>query len=174
MNGIWTPEYNPPQINETALTTVRLLLDEDYAGTINDATTDLDTRHDAFGSFLDQFGFALNKASEEGIWPAKTLKAAAAVTLLAYREAGIFTVIDEKAVKMGRFTAELYGIPDTYVVSMHDDKGLMRITDAVQEKPAFNDSHLAAQHTGGYGQVLQLGSGCARHYLQQAIQLAAA
>jgi hypothetical protein len=173
MNTLWTPENLPPQLSETATVEFQTLLQHDVAPVLNRAFVELEEENEPFATFLDEFGFNLNQASSEGIWPERALKTGAAVTLLAYRQEGITNAVDERAIELGRFVAELHGVPTTYLERALEDSQLQKLTTALSKNPLYDESKLIPENQGGYLQVLELGSGCARHYLQQAIQLAA-
>lgn len=173
METLWTPDNSPPQLSVVAAAAIKQLLRSDITPLLDQAFHHLEKDNEPFGKFIDEFGFDLNRASSEGVWPSRALKTGAAITLLAYRKGGIDNPVDENAVELGRFVADINGVPTTYLESSFEDTTLQDLTTAISKNKIYDESKLAREDQGGYQQVIQLGSGCARHYLRQAIQLAA-
>lgn len=170
MNTIWTPDNSPPQLTDIAANILEEQLQQH--GIVDEALALLE-KEELLMAFLDEFGFELNQASAEGPWPAKTLNIGAAFTLMAYRTAGVHATIDSQAIESGNFLAELYGVPETYVVSSLGDSRLVDMTRKIFSSHIFDESSADARSKGGYEQIGTIGSGCVRHYLQQAVELAA-
>lgn len=164
MSELWVPAMEPPQIDEDAKNAMLSRLRE--RGVIKVASvavTDIRDDHKPYDRHLDRWGRELNGLSEEGIWPLDALKMGAALALAAYREAGYYQTIDDTAVEIGDFVAEMQGVPDIYIMSLNEDLRLQAVIAAASRAPEFLDDE------GGMVQVLGLGAGSARHYLQQAI-----
>lgn len=171
MNAIWTPELTPPQLTDEAVRLLCLQIEEEGVQEVaTRALVTLQNEDEALAVCLDEFGMALNASTPEGIWPAKILMAGAALARQAYREAGFIDTVDENAVGLGRMIAEVSGIPDTYVMSVHEDTRLLDMTMQTAQLPAFDDSHKLVANRGRYTQVLGLGAGFTRHYLQYTLE----
>lgn len=124
----------------------------------------LQENDEPFGAYLDRFGFELNYKRPEGIWPARVLKMGATLAWIAYRASGYTQIIDDDAFSTGTFLAELWGVPDAYTTSYFEDYRLQRLMRLV----LHNAPDLQEVGTG-YAQVLTLGAGSTRHYLQPAV-----
>lgn len=168
---LWTPDLAaPPQLSEEAERTVTLkVLEHGVIPVANHALEQLQNEDQAYADYLDRFGFTLNQLSTEGFWPERMLKIGAALTLLAYREASYVPTIDEEAVTIGNMLAQLDGIPEAYLTALTLDQKLNNLTGAIIEAPDFSERGMGSTDTGGYRQVLEIGAGCTRHYVQQAI-----
>lgn len=168
MAELWIPEQQPPQVSEAAAATVAVqLLDEGLAATSNAGLDRLQTTQDAFGGYLDRFGFDLNQRFTEGLWPERVLKIGASLAFLAYRETGYFQDIDNDAFQLRQALAELEGIPAAYISSLFADEQLLSVIDTAQAAP-----DLQAPDPSAYRQVFGLGAGCMRYYLQAAVVVA--
>lgn len=164
MTDLWLPETTPPQVSESArLTVLERVFQVGVGGMEQQALSLLETQHEPFAEYLNRLGFQLNNISAEGLWPERALKVGAALSALAYQESGYFQTIDEEAFAVGCMVADLESVPEAYVMSLCTDTGLQELLGAVHEAPDF------AADRGGYGQVLQIGAGCTRHFMQQAI-----
>lgn len=74
--------------------------------------------------------------------------------------------VAEEILEAGSQLASEQGIPETYLSSLPQDPKLDYITSAIAEHRDMQDPH------GGYQQVLGIGAGCTRYYLQQALAAA--
>ena len=164
MTFLWTPEHDAPQLSETAKTTVEVLMLEHGVVEVGRFYfSRLDSDHEAFAEYLDRFGDALNNLAPESLWPERTLKTGAVIAMLAYQQAGYLQTIDDQAIAIGEIAADIEGIPDAYSVRLHADPLLVELMGTAQNSRDFKVDE------GGYAQVLDIGAGCTRHYLQQAI-----
>ncbi len=164
MAELWIPTATPPQLSEEAQTAVlTFVLEEGVTPITKAALRTLQSEQEPLGEYLDRFGFNLNTQSTEGFWPERVLKMGASLTLLAYREMGYLHQIDTTSFEKGSAAALLQGIPEAYISSMYDDVGLVDLINTVVTTPELSNSE------GGYEQVLAIGAGCTRFYIQQAI-----
>jgi hypothetical protein len=161
----WIPETNkPPLIEEDA---EKVLIERIQKEGIVPVSTDgfelIRLVHQPLGRYLNGMGRELNSLSAEGPWPARALKLGACLTMLAYYHSGYEQHVDEDAVAAGSLLAELGGIPETFAVSVSLDPLLVDFNRQVLSDTALRDEE------GGFTQVVSIGSGVVRHYLQQAI-----
>lgn len=168
---LWTPDIaSPPQLSEDAERSITLqVFERGVMPVANQALELLQNEDEAYADYLDRFGFELNRISSEGFWPERVLKVGAALTLLAYREASYVPVIDEETVNIGNTLAQLDGIPEAYLTALALDQTLGNLTGTILDAPDFSERGMGNVATGGYRQVLEIGAGCTRHYVQQAI-----
>lgn len=164
MHNFWVPEITPPQLSREAYENMSLkVLEHGIHDVAHKGLADLQTQHEPFAEYLDRLGFALNNISTEGLWPERTLKIGAAIALLGYQESGYFHLVDQTALEIGTLIAELEGIPEAFSMSFALDGNLVELLDTTHDAPDFKADQ------GGYAQVLRIGAGCTRHYMQQAI-----
>ncbi len=164
MAELWIPQQTPPQISEEAQSVVlSLVLEEGITPIANTALLDLQYSEELLGEYLDRLGYDFNKISAEGFWPERVLKIGASLALLAYRETGYLQTINETAFEQANMIAMLEGIPEAYFSSTYADLGLVQLLDNVIEAPELREED------GGYYQMLTIGAGCTRFYMQQAI-----
>jgi hypothetical protein len=170
MSAIWIPETIPPQV--TPLAEEALLgrvLEQGIDNITGEGLDVLRSEHVPLAEYLDRLGFTLNGLSTEGFWPDKVLKTAASVSILAYRETGYFQTVDEDIFNAGASIAATTGVPDAYTISCVLDSNLQNLLDTIQETPELIEVAADRRHQGGYQQVVSIGGGCVRHYLQQAL-----
>ena len=162
---IWAPETSkPPLLKEKAEQNVlRRIGTEGLTPVTTDGFDLIRLVHQPLGTYLNGLGRELNKLSEEGPWPARALKVGACLAIVAYYHSGYDQHIDEDALAAGSLLAELGGIPDTFTVSASLDPVLIDFNRQVTSVDALNDGG------AGFAQVVGIGSGAVRHYLQQAI-----
>ena len=164
MSNLWLPEATPPQVSDEArLTVLERVLAVGIGETERQGLALIQAKHEPLAVYLDRFGFSLNNVSAEGLWPERVLKIGASLSALAYQESGYFQTVDDEALAVGTMIAEIDGIPDVYELSLCTDGGLLELVDAVHDAPDF------ATDQGGYAQILYIGAGCTRHFMQQAI-----
>lgn len=89
--------------------------------------------------------------------------------MLAYRETGYYQELDEDAFEAGAEVAKVIGIPEAYEISCALDPKLSTLLVTVQETPELAEKAAMADMRGGYGQILTMGAGCVRHFLQQKV-----
>lgn len=165
MSELWVPTMEPPQIDEdTEREMISRLAELGITGVTDPALPSLRWEHRPFGRYINRWGRNLNELSEEGIWPKQILKRGAALALAAYREAGYFQIIDEDAFEIGALKMVMYGTTETFEISLSEDPRLQEVVAAATDTP-----ELWEDKGGGMGQVLAIGAGSARYYLQQAI-----
>ena len=165
MTDIWVPEIGPPQVSGDAeVIVLNRILEEGVTFVSGQEIDRLQEEHEPLAAYLDELGFDLNRLSEEGFWPERTLKIGAALSMLAYRETGYFQLIDTDHFELGKFVADLYGIPEAYASSFLEDSGLKALIDAITGAPDFKHDD-----GGGYAQVLSIGAGCVRHYMKHSL-----
>jgi hypothetical protein len=170
MSDLWIPEYTPPQVTAEAEDAVLgQVLEFGLDRATRSGTEIIESTHEPLAEYLDRFGFALNTLAAEGLWADKVLKTGAAISMLAYRETGYFHEIDDESFDAGAEAAKVLGIPEAYNISFILDANLITLIEAVQDTPKLAESASMPDMQGGYGQVLKLGAGCVRHFLQQSI-----
>ncbi len=161
---LWLPETTPPQVTESArLTVLEQMLELGVGGIEHQGLELLEARHEPLADFLNRLGFQLNAISTEGMWPERVLKIGASLSALAYQESGYTQSVDENAIAFGSMLANIEGVPEAYVMSLYADAGLQELLGAVRETPDF------ARDQNGYAQVLCIGAGCTRHFMQQSL-----
>ena len=167
MSVLWLPETAPPQVSEEAQQTVALrLLTEGIVPISRTALSALETTHEPLATYIDRFGFDLNRFSMEGHWPERVLKIGASVGMLAYRETGYFQTVDEDAFALGAAQAIRDGIPEAYLSSRCQDQNLQALMSIVADAHELVEP---ASDSGGYQQILDIGAGCVRYYMQQSL-----
>lgn len=170
---LWLPEHTPPQVTEEAKEQVsQQLLEHGLSVVAEEALHALQTDCDPLAAYLDELGFTLNQVSAEGLWASRLLNIGAAITFFAYREADYFPPINKLTIELGQMTAKAEGIPEAYVTSLHSDYALMDLLQTISESYVFREDTLLTTDQGGFRQVLDLGAGCTRFYMQQALEVA--
>ncbi|HSH55797.1 MAG TPA: hypothetical protein VK983_03155 [Candidatus Limnocylindrales bacterium] len=171
MNTLWVPEKTPPQVTESAEQTLLLTaFDVGIFEMAEQGTEILHTEQEPLASYIDRFGFALNKYYEdEASWAGKVLKVGASIGVLAYRDSGFYEVIDDACIESGTMLAKETGIPEAYAIQPLLDPHLASLLETIQETPLLGEYNVDPSQRGGYAQVLTIGAGCVRHYLQQAL-----
>lgn len=163
---LWTPDILPPQITpEAKLAVLEQVTGAGISATTGEKIPELQEEQEALALYLDQFGFDLNQRSTEGIWPERALKIGATVAFLAYKESGYTLALDKQTFEMYSMLAELEGIPEAYLTSMHYDFELLDLTLALRASKELE----TPDRCDGYGQIIGIGAGCRRYYLQQAM-----
>lgn len=119
--------------------------------------------------YVSSLGETLNAASHEGLWPSRALRMGAAFGMAAYHETGYYHEVDSRSLLTGAERALELGVPEAYQISYVLDSHLNSLLDIVQEVPDLREHANDSRDQGGYRQVLAIGAGCVRHYLQQAI-----
>lgn len=165
MSNIWRPELQPPLATDDAIQTVMdNVMSEGVFAVTNAVYARLQSEDEPFGEYLDRFGYGLNQVSAEGLWPERILKMGAALAKVAYVKSGYYQVIDSDVFDSGTFLAELWGVPDAYQTSFIEDPGLQKLIRMVLEKaPDLQNEDR------GYEQIIEIGAGSTRHYLQPAV-----
>lgn len=165
MSVFWLPEATPPQLSDESVTTIETrILEDGIAEACKPGLQRLENSTAGFATYLDQLGFNLNDLSDEGLWPARVLKIGASLTWAAYREAGYSQPIDDESLAISHAIAGLEGVPDAYFSSLWQDQRLLSLIETVSEAQLFN-----TYSYGGYRQMLDMGAGCVRFYMQGAL-----
>ncbi len=174
MNSLWTPEVEPPQVTQAAEAVIlQQTLEHGAVAVAKEGYKLIRTDHEPLVTYLDALGTVLDGQSAEGMWPSRILKLGASISALAYRETGYFHAIDTEALEAGELKARPLGIPEAYAISYVLDPGLQSLTVAVSEVPEFTEGAVVDRRdSGGFEQVMNIGAGCVRHYLQQAVHAA--
>jgi hypothetical protein len=161
---LWIPEQKEPLLTDEAeVAMFEKIAAEGLVHVASKGFYMIRAEHSALGLYLNEFGSRLNHLSNELDWPERALKMGASLTALAYHERGFYQTVDEETVATGVMLAEIGGIPETYVVSASIDPVLVDFNAEVTRMDGLRDDE------GGMAQVFHIGSGIARHYMQQAI-----
>ncbi len=161
---LWLPDNSPPQILPSVVDDVNSLIIEHGAiAIVNTAAKQLETNQDCIQSYLDEFGFELNKKSTEGFWPYLALRVGAALAYLSYAKSNL-TVPVEKTFDSSKDIAEFNGIPESFIISAYEDVGLQSILAT-----AFQEKTLQAEDDMGLQQVATIGAGCIRFFIHEAL-----
>ena len=163
MSNLWIPEEVPPQVSPEAYQAVsERLLTDGLDRLYSSGARQLDHDQELIGDYIAELGDELSTTNEIP-WRKRVLKIGSAVSLVAYRETGYYQTIDEVALAVGKFVAELDGVPDTYLRSAVEDPVLLEVIDTVLAAPEFS------QNSSGFRHALTIGAGCTRHFIQQAL-----
>lgn len=166
MNSIWLPEKEPPLVDGDAITKIMdRVLERGLVAIAYRELSVLKKESKAFNAFVKNFGTKLNELSTEGPWPDRAFKMGVALARVAYSESGYYQVIDGDAVDSGNFLAELWGEPDIYQTRYHEDESLRILVQAAID----NAPDLVPDPELGYSQIITIGAGATRHYLQPAV-----
>lgn len=165
MSLLWIPERSEPQVTKEAREALTAEFKE--AGSIvplikTGREVINNEEHQAFRSYIDELGFDLNCRSLEGAWPHRALKSGGSIAMHAYRKAGYQQNIGEFALTTGQFAAEIDGIPEAYFSSLNEDFNLTAIMMMVLES-----DDLRAPDPSGYYEVMGIGAGCVRFYMEK-------
>ena len=164
MSDIWTPGYNPPQVSyEATLAMLEELVEDGYTPLVARGQELLHSAQESLGEYIDRLGFQLNGLSDAGPWPDIMVKIGSAIAMCAYRETGYFQIVDEEIFNVGCLLATIDGIPDTFFTSAQADKSLQTLLGNVLSLPDFRDEE------GGFQQIMTIGAGCTRYFMQQAL-----
>lgn len=156
-----------PRVSQDARANLSLLMGEKGVPAIVATGREIiRTKHAPLAGYIIRLGQRYNTLSTEGPWPLAALKMGASLSIVAYQDSGYSQEVDECAIEFGTLLAELDGIPDAYLLSLNADSGLSDVPAEVIEIDHIRDKG------GGIVQMLGIGAGCARHYLQQAITAA--
>lgn len=153
------------------------------------AWEELSREDEPLGEYVGQLGNALDTSSTDGLhvlipkskyagseiegyWAQGVLKMGSAIALSAYRETGYHEVVDEQVLQTGVLFAELGGIPHSYAVSSQEDAGLVSLVEVLVEADELREAAVGPQ-ADVLRNILFIGAGCTRHYLQQAVEMAA-
>jgi hypothetical protein len=167
MTLFWLPETTPPQVSDVAVDTVlSRVLQEGVIATSKAALQTLEADEENLAGYLDRFGFDANAISDEGYWPERVLKIGASLTLLAYRESGYTQTISDERLAVSAALANLEGVPEAYFSSYWQDAGLQSLISSVGDADSFQGPLV---ESAGYHQLLDMGAGCVRFYLQGAV-----
>jgi hypothetical protein len=190
MSVIWTPRIQTPQLGaEAKATTLDRVLGDGVLKTGIASWEELLQRDEPLADCVEALGRHLGKTDAAGLsinippeyheivdihgfWAQGVLKMAAGITMLAYREAGYVAPVDGQAIETGALFAEVTGIPEAYGVSSHEDATLLNMVDTLSAVPMLEDV-VVGPDRDKVQTTLHIGAGCTRHYLQQALQLAA-
>lgn len=168
MSELWQPGRLEPQVSDEAgQAVIEQVLAEGPVAVSRGAEERLGCEHEALMGYLDRFGFELNNLSDERFWPERVLKIGASLSLLAYRETGYYQCVGEDKMAISASLAEMEGIPEAYFSSLFDDQGLARLMSGISEARPF-----VAPDASGYRQILDVGAGCVRYHLQNALAAA--
>lgn len=164
VEDLWMPEHTPPQLTPKVTERLRQQIQERGAIEVAiGALSHLQDNQRRLDTYLDEFGFDLNKRSTDVCWPIWALRLGAALATLGYEYSGQ-SIDVEKTFDLSCELAEMQGIPEAYATSMYSDQGLQDVI-----KTAFEDSRLTADDGQGLLQVSIIGAGCVRFYLQEAL-----
>jgi hypothetical protein len=171
MSEIWVPEYDPPQVSAEAQQAVSMvLLDGDVPTITNSLEEEVLKVNEPLDEYIDQLGSEMCMA-KNNLMPLPVLRFSTVLALQAYRESGFDQIIDEEAWEVGTFTAGWEGIPTTYLISLVQDPGLQAVVDLAAVK--LETSRIEPANLGrGYRYIMEIGAGCARHYLKSALEAA--
>ena len=164
MSSFWVPESTPPQVTQIAADAVLLeLLDGGVIDTTARYLHRLEEDNELLGTYVDALGLELNKLTDDSDWPRRILRLGAASAYFAYRETGYYQTVTTEAFQIGSQLAALEGVPEAYVRSLVSDPLLESLLSTVK------DTVIVGNEDAGVTQVLHIGAGCTRHFLQQAI-----
>lgn len=168
MELLWSPLRNQPQVSPAVETE---LVSEIAHGGITDVTVEglkILRRHQGLLlDYLESMGLILNNLTHECGWPSHTLRIGSAVAMYAYYETGYEHNVESEAVNMGYLAAQIEGIPKAYFSSLGRDDKLAKIMEATTKSSTFD-----APDSDGYKQVLDIGAGCVRFFMEQALAAA--
>lgn len=170
-SDLWTPGFGvPPQVTPDAqISLLNRVIEEGIQPMVDDGLRILREESEPYAEYIDRFGFTLNQLSAEGFWPDKALKIGASLGMLAYRESGYFEAVDDDAFLVASERAKTVGIPEAYTISLIWDGSLINVLDGLREAPDISETAIDVRHWGGQRQIIEMGAGCTRHYLQQAL-----
>jgi hypothetical protein len=165
-------ERQPPQLSQVAQEKVtNLVVAHGVVPVGGEALTVLEREQEALHGYLDRLGFDLNRtAPSEAGWPERAVRMGAAFALYAYREAGCVPVIGGDELDISASLAEIEGVPEAYALSTYGDVGLMSLMRVVREQA--NDFGIRSNVLFGVGGALEMGAGCTRYHLQNALAAA--
>ncbi|HUP26776.1 MAG TPA: hypothetical protein VM124_03985 [Candidatus Limnocylindrales bacterium] len=162
MNTLWQPEHTPPQIDSTVADTIKgRILEIGLTRVYAEAMPIVGTRQPFLGT-------TLNGVKVEGLKdkrPLVALKAAVAITTLAYWQSGYDQQVAGDALVIADMEASLAGAEPTFLTSYWGDEELTGLMGTLTSTPEFQDG--AAEYV--YPEILALGSGFVRHNLQMAV-----
>lgn len=164
MTELWLPAVTPPQISEEAHELVIAeVLEKGLIDTSRRAQASLSLEDQALSNYIDKLGHEMSFASPDIPWHKNVLRLGAGLAWRAYRETGYYQAIDEHFAT-GEILAELDGIPEAYLTSLECDLKLISLIDH-----SIEDGVEAVLQRVDIKQVLGIGAGCVRFYLQQAV-----
>ncbi len=166
MENLWIPEQKPPQIKpEVTDAILDRILGEGLTKVYQDT---LPVFRDTQALLREQLKGVKTEGLEDKR-PILAVRAATVLTVFAYQESGYDQEVDGEAWYLGNMDAELEGVPEAFIKSVYLDNELQRLLEVIPETPEFHDG--AEKYD--YPQLLKIGGGSVRHYLQYAIADAA-
>jgi hypothetical protein len=160
---LWLPFGSPPKVKpEDGKAVVRRVSELGEYEVIRDGLHRLEVHQSPIMGYLDRLGFELNKLSEEGFWPERSLRFGAVIAYLSYLESGYYQEIDDDMFSLGFELALMDGIPDSYTSSYYADNTLQHTLEEVR---------VACNMPSGEGidQISSMGAGVMRFYMQHAL-----
>lgn len=166
MTDIIIPRHNPPQV----ATAVREKLANDMLahGLWNLWDTALPVfsiKHRDLKDFVASFVFEQSGTLIEDERPRRAFRVGAVVAGLAYLQSGFDQNVEGDVFSLANLDAKLEGIPDVFVLSYAVDPELQNLVSLMLDTPEMQDG----AELGSYEQILAIGAGCTRHYLQYAV-----
>ncbi len=164
--GIWLPGQEPPQLNPEATEAILVdVLEKGIDTFTSEGRDEIERHHIALAEYLDLLSNSLVAVTEGEKWPDRMLRIGAATAILGYQKAGIDSEIDDQAIERGTMFAEFEGVPDAYVSCLYLDARLAELRSTLLTIPDLQNPELDEP----YSRVMDIGAGCTRFFLQQAI-----
>ncbi len=164
MSELLIPDTKPPQLSEYARDVVIQKISE--KGLINtslSAREAFSSKYQKLSDYIDILGIEMSFKSKDLHWHKDAIRIGAGLAWYAYYETGFFQNIDTHF-DSAETLAKRDGVPETYLSSLVCDQKLTSLINvSIQKGPEM------ALQRSDIRQVLDIGAGCVRFYLQQAV-----